>query len=205
MELALGKAIRVSDIGLQIEGHIPLAVWRQIGVDLAKASVGLSWAWGDWLVYGDDHYGEDAASAYDLCVECTGWARQTVMNRASTSRAWPPDERAAGLPHWIGETTAPLVRDPRTREAAGKLVDAAMRGHWTREDLREAVSQVRDVVEPPKLPPILPVIRPAGPRVYELAHEVCHGELEQTVVERRLTQDFWTRLQNRIEEEYGRF
>jgi hypothetical protein len=65
--------------------------WMQSGKDLvAGQGAAHQFAIADWLLYGDERWGE---MAYDKAEEVTGFARQTLYDYVSTARSFPPETR----------------------------------------------------------------------------------------------------------------
>jgi hypothetical protein len=75
--------------GLNLPPGLPYDQYVSIGAMLTSAERRINWFIGDWLVYGEHHYGHKFSQA----AEITGKAPQTLMSIQSVARMVPPQRR----------------------------------------------------------------------------------------------------------------
>jgi hypothetical protein len=96
-----------------------------------------SWALGDWLLYGDDHFGELVSQAETM----TGLDYATLANARRTCRAFPPHRRHALLSFSHHVEVAALAP-----ELADTLLDDADPDATLDVEPRLSVRELRDEV-----------------------------------------------------------
>ena len=96
--------------------------WVEIGQSLGSTVKNLPWAVGDWLVLGEDAFGERAAQH----LQDVGMAVERLSNYAWVSRAFPPTTRVEGLTWTHHRYIAKLNEDERS--------------FWLRRSLEENLS-----------------------------------------------------------------
>ena len=121
----------VTETSLVIHAGTPMNAWEEIGRSLGRVARSSKWILGDWLVQGEQLYGEHSAQGMDA----TGLAYQTLMNLSTVSRRVAPEVRRGDLSHaHHAEVT--------------KFESAAEQAHWlavavaeqlTVKDLRERI------------------------------------------------------------------
>ena len=85
----------VTETSLVIHAGTPMNAWEEIGRSLGRVARSSKWILGDWLVQGEQLYGEHYAQG----IEATGLAYQTLMNLSTVSRRVPPEVRRGDLSH----------------------------------------------------------------------------------------------------------
>lgn len=89
--------------GMTLAEGVSLEEWARIGGRIGQAVTGFQFAIGDWLVYGQDHFGDGAGSRafagdlLDYACELTKLDRQTLKNYAWVARRVSARRRYAGL------------------------------------------------------------------------------------------------------------
>lgn len=73
-----------------VAGRPGMDEWAQAGRRIVAARSSLQWAIGDWLLFGDGRYEEDA---YETAAEATGLRRGTLSNLKAVAKAFPIDKR----------------------------------------------------------------------------------------------------------------
>lgn len=91
--LATLESIRTGPTGLEISGPISFDDWSAIGGRFGTALQSAAWCIGDWLVYGQDHFGRVPSAAYDAALVSTGLDRATLKSYASVCRSIPHGQR----------------------------------------------------------------------------------------------------------------
>lgn len=113
--------------------------YERLGAFLGSMNRACAWWVGDFILYGEQLYGE----LYAQIEEALGLAPQTLSNRASVARHIPPNRRRAALPFGVHAEVAYL--EPRDRDL---WLDKAERGQWTRAKLREEMRSARGILTP---------------------------------------------------------
>lgn len=83
------KGITFTPTGLVIQPWVRYGQWEKYGRRLQVIDRGIQWAIGDWIVFGEDKFGEEYAQA----VEVTGLKVKTIQNYAVVARAVPRSRR----------------------------------------------------------------------------------------------------------------
>jgi hypothetical protein len=132
----------ISLVGLTLPDEMKFDDWQELGRNLGHVHRWTSWALGDWLNHGEEHFGEDAFAAtegsivdrYDVASRVTGLAHRTLVNIASVCGRIARVRRRVEL--WFGthEPVAPLEPDEQT-EWLQRAVDEGMK----RDELRDAI------------------------------------------------------------------
>jgi len=124
---------KLTDTSLHLEPGISLQQWARAGETIGLMHRGSPFWLGDWLVYGEDRFGEKHAQY----VEETGLSVRTLLARARISRLVPPERRrddlslthhamvAGLLPHQQTELLARASREGLDTTAFRALVQAA--------------------------------------------------------------------------------
>lgn len=79
--------------GMEISGPVSYDDWAEAGQRLALFAKGLAFAVGDWLVYGEHEFGEQAAQA----IDAQHWSESTVRAYRWLAERVPPGSRVDGL------------------------------------------------------------------------------------------------------------
>lgn len=82
-----------SAVALALPGDLSYEEWQASGHMLARVGRASSWWIGDWLLFGEDRFGEVAAQAVDEL----GLDVQTISNYRWISRTYPPTSREENL------------------------------------------------------------------------------------------------------------
>lgn len=111
---------------------LPYDEWERIGATLKGLHNAVQWAIGDWVRFGEAHYGEKYAQALDA----TGRSYATLTNIVSVCAAFPDKtSRARELPFRVYAEVAALARS--APEDAQAVLARAEQGGWTREQVRD--------------------------------------------------------------------
>lgn len=85
----------VSESSLILKADTPIEAWEEIGQSLGRFGRSVNWLVGDWLVQGEQLFGERYAQG----MEATGYRYQTLMNLASVASKIAPEHRRPDLSH----------------------------------------------------------------------------------------------------------
>jgi len=131
---AAGGAIAPSRSGLRLAPELAYDAWKAIGIRLSVRSEASSWWLGDWLVFGQEHYGR----RYKQAIEVTGLDYQTLRNYAVVARRFHPSRRRDNLSFQHHAEVCALPDD-----AQGQWLDLATTKNWSKRELR---TQLRETV-----------------------------------------------------------
>lgn len=99
----------MTDTALVIPDGLSYDEWAEMGQPLMRIAQASMWWVGDWLLYGEHHYGEKYAQA----IEATGYAVSTLKNAQWVADRFPPSERREDVTFSQHKTIAGL--DPPQR------------------------------------------------------------------------------------------
>jgi len=127
-----------TDRGLLITNGVAFDEWAAYGAQLQTLHAAIHWLIGDWLNYGELHYGEDYTQAENL----TGYSKQTLYNDKFVAARIPAEERRPEISHSTHAVTASMKPEQR-REVLERAAEEGL----TREEVRQTVKQVDPVQE----------------------------------------------------------
>ena len=131
-----GATTTPTSLTLPASGNLSWADYQRLGELLGTMSVALCWWIGDFLLYGEEVFGEEYAQ-----IEASLRLRpQTLANYRSVAKHVPPSRRRAGLSFGVHAEVAYLP--PRDRD---EMLQLAARNDWKREDLRYAMQRKREI------------------------------------------------------------
>jgi hypothetical protein len=158
--------------GLILPEGMEFDAWASVGSGLDMIDRAVNWWIGDWLLYGENSYGE----TYTQAVQETGRSRQTLTNLTSVAKRVPPEVRRATLSWTHHEAVSPLsVAQQR------KILDLAEEQGWTVRQTREAV---REAQGKPALTTAAKVDRADTDAVVGTDHDhEARGEVEGSMLE----------------------
>jgi hypothetical protein len=131
-------------LGLQlIDPDMPFDQWEGVGRILGHMHRLSAWMIGDWILYGERVYGEEAAQAteglhadrYNVAERVTGLAVKTLYNYASTCSKIAIDVRRVELPFRSHQPVTHLEREQQIY-----WLQQAVENAWSAEDLRDAIT-----------------------------------------------------------------
>lgn len=138
---ATAVALTITDPDLSYE------TWEALGRFFGSLDKRSRWYIGDWLILGEELFGEEAAQAiedtqktrYDEAERVTGLDHGTMMNVRSICKNVARDTRRKELGFWIHAEVAPL-------DAAEQSVwlERAIEHGWTRRELRDAITLAKN-------------------------------------------------------------
>lgn len=117
--------------------------WQNIGRIIGLTGNWTNWALGDWLLFGENVYGESDAAAstegtaserYDIAHRVTGKEPKALVNVARVCEGIHRRARRADLPFWVHEPVTRLTPDQQI-EWLQRCRDEG----WTRETLRAEI------------------------------------------------------------------
>jgi hypothetical protein len=144
--LALGRLATAKRTTLQIPSSIPLQTWCRIGEQIMLLRNSSAWWLGDWIVYGQDEFGD----RYKRAIEETSLNYQTLRNYAWVARRFAPYRRRDGLSFQHHAEVASLSEPEQEL-----WLDRALTFHWTLAEFRRQLkASAPDPFDPDVPPPI---------------------------------------------------
>lgn len=117
----------LTETGLQVNRDFTYAEWQAFGWRIYAGYSAYKWALADWLIMGENRFGENFAAAKAL----TGYKEQTLLNYATTARSIEPQDRNPLVSFTNPAEIASL--SPENRKFA---MDKMVSGEWDRGKLR---------------------------------------------------------------------
>lgn len=143
-------------VGLFVTGEPTFEQWAEMGRALQRYSVGIQWAVGDWLNYGERKYGE----MYTAAVELTDFGYKTLRNIKRVAAAVELSRRRDNLPFSLHAEVSPLppaqqveILERANRERLSKMAVRKLVGQRQRAEGRR---RQRDATEVELLHPVEP-------------------------------------------------
>jgi hypothetical protein len=130
----------VKENALELPDNLTFGEYEAIGLSLSYIHTGAQWWWGDFLLFGEEHYEDDYLQAIPL----SGLEAKTVDNYKYVCRAFPPESRRPNLSFSHHETVATRKLNPVQRE---KLLDMAEKEQWDRDEFRDEVKKLLGAAE----------------------------------------------------------
>lgn len=131
------KGVTLTSKGLTLPENLTPLAWASTIRGLQTAQNSTQLAFGDALIFGQEHY----ANIYDHAIDELGLARSTVKNYVYVARAFPIDEREEGLTYGHYFEAAPLANKDKAA-ARNILATASYEGKntaWVREQVKAAL------------------------------------------------------------------
>lgn len=153
----------ISLVGLELTNpDMKFEEWENIGRSLGHMARWGSWALGDWLLFGEGLYGEEAFAAtegtttdrYDVANRITGLAHGTLANYASVCARIARSRRRVELFFSTHEPVASLDPEDQIR-----WLQIAVDDRLTKDELRQAI---KDEKNPPGEQQVLDPPDPGG-------------------------------------------
>ena len=126
-ELIKFEKCQVSKVGLTLDENLTYDEWKNIGLQLQTMQGSIGFWIGDWLNFGEKHYGE----TYTQAVEATGLEVQTLMNYKSVTKALQNYRRRENLSF---SAHAEIAYAPA--EKREELLDQAEKEHLSSREVR---------------------------------------------------------------------
>lgn len=146
MSNELGLAVRalrrceLSETGITIPAGLPFSEYEKIGAALGAINRASRWALGDWIIYGEETFGEKYAQA----IDATGLSYGYLRNIVSTCRRVPPSRRREGVHFSVHAEVAAL--EPREQS---RWLRVAEKEQLTSEDLRYKIREEHGLLDGP--------------------------------------------------------
>jgi hypothetical protein len=120
--------------GLRLKRDLPFDEWLSLGRRVLTISKASPWCIGDWIVYGQQAYGE----RYKIALETTQFDYQTLRNYVWVARCFELSRRRDDLSFQHHAEVAAL---PEPQQEL--WLDRAQRLRWSRNELRRRVAASR--------------------------------------------------------------
>lgn len=132
-DLVLGS-FTLTKTGITVEGEPTFREWSKVGEFIQRAHNSSALWLGDWINYGENHYGEK----YLQAIEETAYGYGSLRNIAYVSRKVPIDKRKDGLSFSHHCEVANLEPDEQE-----ELLTTCEENGWTRQELRAKVKEYK--------------------------------------------------------------
>lgn len=185
----LAASGELTPTGLSIRDRIPFDEWEEIGRRLGKFRDLTAWALGDWLLYGEQTFGHEAAQA----VEATGRKKDTLLQYVRVARQVPPSRRKPDVPWSHHQAVAALDSGEQDR-----LLGLA-------DEQRLSLEEFRGVIRDSPARRLAGKDRRPDDAVVELVFRIARSILEAarplSARERTVPVDLLDRLANALDEQ----
>lgn len=139
-----GKKYELDPVGITVHKQLSFADWAGMGTWLEQIEKGIQWWIGDWMVYGEERFGEEAAQA----VDATGWSIATLSQYRWVCQSVPRRNRRADLSFFHHREVAHLP-PPEQKAWLAKAAQGDDDGvPWTTERLKVEVRAAKTGVSP---------------------------------------------------------
>lgn len=139
---SLGDTVDIGDLfqhnGLILPEGLSFDDWARVGPNLILMATGYRWWLGDWILYGETAFNEEAAQAIDPSWLNEEDIRQ-IPNYAWVARAFPPSERVLEL-SWTHHRIAAALGRKRDRE---KVLKMALEERLSTRKLQALVDDIK--------------------------------------------------------------
>jgi hypothetical protein len=134
LDLGSGQGARAQQSGLLLPRRLSFETWRQIGSQIVSAVNSCAWWVGDWLVYGENSYGD----RYGQAIADTSLDYKTLRNYSWVAKKFPMSRRRDSLSFGHHAEVAAL-----TEAEQDKWLTQAERFTWSRNELRRQIHAIR--------------------------------------------------------------
>jgi hypothetical protein len=114
--------------------QLGLGQWAEVGRRIGSVGRNIQWLLGDWIVYGNERFGERYARA----ARMTGYDTQTLMNMVYVATHFPASRRRESLSWSHHEALAAFNPEEQDR-----WLDRAAQHRWSVSDLRTMLRAAR--------------------------------------------------------------
>ena len=143
-DLMLREALCAHPPCLRLTDDCTFETWESLGAWLRTVEGSIQWWVGDWLNFGECHYGERYAQALDA----TGWTLSTLEVYAWVAKRVPVENRRLDLSFSHHKVVAQLPPAEQQALLTTAAAGDAEGGAWTYERLAREVRQARTGVRP---------------------------------------------------------
>lgn len=130
MKEARGRT-KEEHLAFELRPGLPIEEWIEAGRWLRALERGVQFWVGDWLAYGEAHYGEEAFADLER-------QDKTLANWATVARRIDPSRRRGSLRFSHHAEVTSLSPDEQT-----EVLDKAEENNWTVRETRQEVERVR--------------------------------------------------------------
>lgn len=127
--LSIGPFV-ATKLGLQIDGDVPFTDWEAYGRGLLVVHESIHFLIGDWLNYGERHYGE----TYLQALEETPFAESTLRSDKWVAEKVKASHRLTEL-SWSHHREVAILPPEQQRP----MLERALENQWTRLELRDVI------------------------------------------------------------------
>lgn len=125
----------ITPMGLEAcRKNVSFETWEAFGHRLRQVEAAIQWNLGDWLLWGEAHYGEEFSQALDH----THWNPLTIMNYTRVCHTFPIARRI--FPLSFSHYQCVMGLPPKKQD---ELLKQAAHDTWNRAKLRDQVRQAK--------------------------------------------------------------
>lgn len=132
------KPLVATMTGMQVKRQPTYDEWEAFGRELWSYKQAIQWCIGDWLNYGEKHYGD----TYTQAIDMTNYTYGTLANYASVAREFPPERRREDVSFTNHQELAPLDTDEQDI-----FLNAIESKQATRDDIRTYKRKRKEAIE----------------------------------------------------------
>jgi len=133
------KKYDLDPLGLRVNKDLSFTDWAGLGAWLEAVEHGIQWCIGDWLNYGEQAFGEQAAQA----IDATGWAIDTLNQYRWVCARVHRDIRRPELTFFHHREVAGLEPSAQVEWLERAVTGDPDGSSWTRERLRAEVQSAK--------------------------------------------------------------
>lgn len=131
--LTIEQGFVLEDHGLYVTRDLSENEWQNLGTLITRKRNGLTWALGDWLVYGGrEEGGRWIGSGYAHAMQITGYSAPHLSNCFRVSSEFSREQRVGSVSWYIHR----LVLALPTRTEQLRWLSEAQEKNWTGADVR---------------------------------------------------------------------
>uniref|UniRef100_A0A7C4TW48 Uncharacterized protein n=1 Tax=Caldisericum exile TaxID=693075 RepID=A0A7C4TW48_9BACT len=132
--LIQSKKYRLTKTGVVFDNSLTYEEWEAFGKELQKVRIAIQWWLGDWILWGEQKFGEK----YTQAIEETGLDYGTLANYVYVCRSIEFSRRREKLSFSVHAEVAPLPIDKQD-----ELLDRAEKEGLHSRDVRQLVQEVK--------------------------------------------------------------
>lgn len=152
----LGHGATMSQTGLQMPTALNIDQWQAIGDRISQQADKLQWVIGDWMLYGERHWGLDdedgknITTVYDIAEAITGYSRRSLWRFKNVSEYFDGENflRRKSVKYSIHANAYEGIPEEYRDAVINDLLAEAERDQWTNTKLRQ---ELKDMKSPKQL------------------------------------------------------
>ena len=131
------KGVELTPVALKISKEIDFKEWIEIGLNLREEARAIPFWIGDWVLYGEKHYGEEHSQAFD---PTKGYDTETIRKYRFVCKTIPNGKRFPKLSFSHHLAVCHLVEKERNY-----WLGKAEENDWSSRELRDELSEKKQI------------------------------------------------------------